>query len=120
MSEAPIINTSTYASAPRWVQIEWFPLQETPTRIVPIRTPTFTVQPPGPQTSTSFTDQNAQPDTTYTYRICALYGTDQACSQDVQLHTPPLPATGSPDPPWITAANVAADSIEIVWTADRD
>ncbi|WP_410626751.1 hypothetical protein [Amycolatopsis sp. cmx-8-4] len=45
----------------------------------------------------SITDQSCEPNTSYTYRVCAYYGSDEGECSTVTVHTPPTPVT--PPPP---------------------
>ncbi|MFD9739673.1 hypothetical protein [Umezawaea sp. NPDC059074] len=83
-----------YTAAPRWVIIQWV-LPDDATDVKVFRDP-----PPPPGTwlagwisRDSITDQSCQPNTNYTYRVCAYYGSDEGVCSEVTVRTPPSPVT---------------------------
>ena len=123
MGQAPrIINA--YAQAPRWVYVEWQPLEED-ADIGVNRTPPF---PPrysvGWISATSFTDQSCEPGKKYEYQVCAQYqGEAQpACSDKVSVTTPTEESQPSApfNAPTITSITPSSDAIDLAWVADHN
>ncbi|HLZ56852.1 MAG TPA: fibronectin type III domain-containing protein [Ktedonosporobacter sp.] len=111
---APVFTGSTRVLAPRWVYLEWYWLPDA-TGVSVTRTP------PGSQVfssgfATSFTDQSAQPKTTYTYKVCAYYGAAPACSSIV-ITTPPLSPSSFGSPVDVTGYTATPSSFTVQWTS---
>ncbi|MEV4510740.1 hypothetical protein AB0K00_17430 [Dactylosporangium sp. NPDC049525] len=106
MAGPPLIYTA-FAAAPRWVILEWV-LPDDATGVAVFRDP----PPPAGAWMTgwisrnSLTDQSCEPDTTYTYTVCAYYGSPDGECSTKRVTTPRTPVTPTPPPPPATAAAV--------------
>lgn len=111
----PPVLMSAYAAAPRWIMLNWLPLDGA-TGVQVFRTPPPSQPfPLGWISPTSITDQGCEPDTTYTYQVCAYYGSDQGvCVSSPAIRTPPA-STSELTPPVIDKVNFGEESISVHW-----
>ena len=82
----------------------------------------FRIERDGAEIKTAYTpegqlvDSDLQPSTQYTYRVCAVYPDEEACSPDIPVITgPPEQAPANMDPPINIKVEATESSITVSW-----
>src|SRR5215204_3962031 len=108
-----------YAHSARWVIIRWDAIvSEGRFDIAVWREPEYASPfPRGWLSETTFTDQAAQPDTEYSYRVCVIYeGDPKSYCSPTKVKTPPEGAsTPSRPTPSIIGLEASPRSITVRW-----
>ena len=117
-------NVAANAVSPKWVVVTWDPIvSEADWTIAIWREPGYkALWPQGWLTETAFTDQAAEPDTDYTYRVCVKYeGDTKSYCAPTKVKTPPATASTPNRPtPSVTDHLASPRSITIRWNGHHD
>ncbi len=117
-AETPTITVQ--ANAPGWITVNYYHsgLEGVVGYVIQRQEPAAQISSYSP--NGQWTDSYLTPSTTYAYRACAYYSTenDPVCSPWVHATTmPPPPPPASMDPPIITDVSVTTDSLTVSWGA---